>query len=236
VRRRIRDFEEGRITLSKQTLSFLGALYDAGLHFTDAQVGRLLDGLQRAGHGHDTVVVAVSDHGEGLGQHRRIQHGSNLYDELTRALLILRIPGQPPRRVKSIVRTVDVVPTVLETLGIEGVPAFQGRSLLREESDPRFAYASARARSGEELRWRAIRSDRFTLLEDVETGEVALFDRQQDPGETSDVASRFPDEVEQLRAELRRPAEENQSRAGVAEAVRLPPESEAELRALGYIE
>jgi arylsulfatase A-like enzyme len=236
VRRRIRDFEEGRITLSKQTLSFLGALYDAGLHFTDAQVGRLLDGLQRAGHGHDTVVVAVSDHGEGLGQHRRIQHGSNLYDELTRALLILRIPGQPPRRVKSIVRTVDVVPTVLETLGIEGVPAFQGRSLLREESDPRFAYASARARSGEELRWRAIRSDRFTLLEDVETGEVALFDRQQDPGETSDVASRFPDEVEQLRAELRRTAEENQSRAGVAEAVRLPAESEAELRALGYIE
>jgi arylsulfatase A-like enzyme len=236
VRARIRDFEAERVTLSDEALGFVAALYDAEIHFMDEQVGRLLAGLERAGYAHDTVVVAISDHGEGLGQHRRIQHGSNLHDELTRALLLLRIPGTEPRRVTSVARTVDVVPSVLEALGIEGLPAFQGRSLLAEEAEPRFAYASARARSGEELRWRAIRSERFALLEDGETGEVLLFDRKNDPGETQDVASRFPEDVEQLRAALRRTVGETRSRAGMAEAVRLPPESEAELRALGYIE
>jgi arylsulfatase A-like enzyme len=138
--------------------------------------------------------------------------------------------------VTSLARTVDVVPTVLEALGIEGAPAFQGSSLLSEGSEPRFAYASARAHTGEELRWRAIRSERFTLLEDGETGEVVLFDRRDDPGETRDVASRVPEDVERLRAMLRRTVEETRSRAGTAEPVRLPAESEAELRALGYIE
>jgi arylsulfatase A-like enzyme len=236
VRGRIRDFEAGRVPLSDQALGFVAALYDAEIHFMDEQIGRLLGGLERAGYAHDTVVVAVSDHGEGLGQHRRIQHGTHLHDELTRALLLLRIPGTQPRRVTSLARTVDVVPTVLEALRIEGDAAFQGSSLLSEQSEPRFAYASARALTGEELRWRAIRSERFTLLEDGETGEVVLFDRRDDPGETRDVASRFPEDVEQLRAALRRTVEDTRSRAGMAEAVRLPAESEAELRALGYIE
>jgi arylsulfatase A-like enzyme len=236
VRARLRDFEAGRVALREETLEVVRALYDAEIRFTDEQLGRLLDGLEAADAAPETLVVVVSDHGEGLGQHRRIQHGTNLHDELTRALLLIRAPGAAPRRVTSVVRTIDVAPTVLELLGLPAAPGFQGRSLVATEGEPRLAYASSRAKAGEELHRRAIRSARFTLIEDETTGEVALFDREADPGETEDVADRFPAQVETLRAALRQVVEETRRQAGVAEPVRLPAESEAELRALGYIE
>ncbi|MEN8159377.1 MAG: sulfatase-like hydrolase/transferase, partial [Myxococcota bacterium] len=236
VRARLRDFEAGGVELGEATLELVRALYDAEIHFTDQQLGRLLDGLERAGVVSDTIVVVVSDHGEGLGQHRRIQHGTNLHDELTRALLLIRAPGTAPRRVTTVARTIDVAPTVLDLLGIPSVPGFQGRSLVAGAVEPRLAYASARAKPGEELRWQALRSERFTLIEDEATGDVALYDRAADPGETENVADRFPDELAALRAALRGVVAETRRHAGVAEPVRLPAESEAELRALGYIE
>jgi len=70
---------------------FAGAAsYDAGIAFMDQQVGRLLDFLDASGHARDTVVIAVGDHGEGLGEHGDQEHGYLLNEEVLRVPLLLR--------------------------------------------------------------------------------------------------------------------------------------------------
>jgi len=231
---RIAAFEAGRLDLEPGTLERIGSLYDAEIHYLDTEIGRLLEGV--ASTIGESLLVVVSDHGEGLGQHRRIQHGTHLHDELTRVLLLLRAPGVEPGRVRTPVSTLDVVPTVLEQLGIEPVGlVLQGRSLL-EPAEERAVSASARAVTGEELRWRSLRTRRFALLEDGRTGEAALYDRRTDPGEARNVAERHPDVVARLRDALRRVAEADAARGATARPTPLPARSEEELRALGYID
>ena len=244
---RIRAFEEGRLELSPLALDHVRALYDAEIHYTDQQIGRLLDGLASdtlfAQEERDrTLVVIVSDHGEGLGEHRRIQHGTHLHDELTRALLLLRIPGRKPTRISNLARTIDLVPTLLDLLHIDVPDArFQGRSLLPWLSgrpDRRHSYASALARSQQEHSEHAVRSDRWSLIEDRSSGAARLYDRRTDPGEQRDVGVDHPSTVAEMRETLRGIAATNRIWSQSYEAVKtqLPKDSEAELKALGYIE
>ena len=109
----------------------LAALYDAGVAYVDAAVGRLLEGLRRLDLEADTLVVLTSDHGESLGEHGQISHG-NLYDDNLLVPLVISYPRQFPdaRRVERQVRLIDLVPTVLDVAGVEAPPDLDGVSLL----------------------------------------------------------------------------------------------------------
>src|SRR5207244_2262049 len=113
------------------------ASYDAEVAFMDRQVGRLaafLETRQLAGR---TLVVAVADHGEGLGDHGEIEHGYLLNEEVLRVPLLVAFPGvvRAGARVDAMVSIVDLAPTVLEVLGIPAPARFSGRSLLPALSD-----------------------------------------------------------------------------------------------------
>ena len=113
------------------------ARYASEVQAADAAIGHLAAELMRRGLWENTVVVLTSDHGEALGEHGLIGHVENLYDELLHVPLVIRLPhgrpnGQLRRATESLVRHVDVAPTVLDLLGLPGLSEPSGRSLLEE--------------------------------------------------------------------------------------------------------
>jgi arylsulfatase A-like enzyme/Tfp pilus assembly protein PilF len=102
-----------------------GRPYDAEIAYTDSALGELLASVdpQR------TAIVVTSDHGESLGEHGEPDHGFFLYDATLHVPLIVSAPGLAPRVVQEQVRSIDVVPTILELAGLRGDEA-DGESLV----------------------------------------------------------------------------------------------------------
>jgi arylsulfatase A-like enzyme len=107
------------------------AAYWAMVNLIDAQVGRMLDALDRTGQRDTTLVIFMSDHGELLGDHGIYLKGPYFYEPAIRVPLIMAWPGVIPagRRSTALVELVDLAPTLLEASGIGIYPGMQGRSL-----------------------------------------------------------------------------------------------------------
>jgi arylsulfatase A-like enzyme len=117
--------------------SALVAAYDNCLAFLDAQVGRLLDSLDKTPEGRNTIVIVTSDHGEEFGEQGFYSHGYNLYREALHVPLIIAGPGVPKdARISHLVRIRDLFSTVLDLAG-GGKTPFSRDSLARFW-DPKF--------------------------------------------------------------------------------------------------
>jgi arylsulfatase A-like enzyme len=120
-------------------------LYAAEIRYMDSQLGRLFDALRKKGVWDDTLVVVIADHGQGLFDHGWAAHRL-LYQEQIRVPLIVRVPGatQAPA-VSELVRSIDVMPTVLDYLGVAPPKPVTGRSLRPlidgRPDEPRIAFA-----------------------------------------------------------------------------------------------
>ncbi len=107
-----------RAPLDPADARYVTALYDGGIHATDARVGRLMDALREAGLEEQTIVVITADHGEELGEHNGFWfHGNSVHDSVLRIPLIVRGPGIHAGRFDGLVQNVDVLPTLLELAG-----------------------------------------------------------------------------------------------------------------------
>jgi arylsulfatase A-like enzyme len=105
--------------------------YRGDVAYVDAQLGRLLDGVDALGVADSTTVVVTSDHGEGLGDHGLLEHGENLHEELVRIPLLIRGPGvAASRRLDGFAQLEDLGPTVLELMQLPAPPGADGTSLL----------------------------------------------------------------------------------------------------------
>jgi arylsulfatase A-like enzyme len=182
------------------------ALYDGEIAFTDHQLGRLLDAIDAEGLAARTLVVVTADHGEGLMQHGHMGHGLHLYEEAVRVPLVFRWPGSLPAGtvVPGPVEHVDLVPTVLDLLGVpRGGEVIEGQSLapaLRGQGgtagrDPRRTVFLQRRLydtdvvsgfhvKGEKF---AVRSGPWKYIEAPEEQTRELYDLRSDPGETRDL-------------------------------------------------
>jgi len=116
---------------SPETKKRLIALYDGEIAHTDAHVGKMLAALDELKLSERTLVIIVSDHGEGFWEHGRLHHGNNLYEELIHVPLLMRLPGVLPAglRVKGNASHVDVLPTLLGLLGLPQQNAIHGSDL-----------------------------------------------------------------------------------------------------------
>jgi arylsulfatase A-like enzyme len=123
------------------------ALYDGEIRYTDEKlVGPLMATLRRLGLYDRTMIVLTSDHGEAFFDHRGWGHGQDLYNEALRVPLIIKFPGSKysGRKLNGIVRSIDIMPTILEELGSSfPVQELDGRSLHpvlagREQGDRTF--------------------------------------------------------------------------------------------------
>ncbi len=121
------------------------AIYDAEVYFMDLQIGRIVAALKKAGQYENTIFVVVADHGEGLGDHGWPGH-QILYQEQIHVPLLVRVPGGPRgRTVPSLVRTIDIFPTVVDYAGLTSPGRMMEHSLRRailgQPEPPRIAYA-----------------------------------------------------------------------------------------------
>jgi arylsulfatase A-like enzyme len=184
-------------------LAHLVALYDTQLFYLDDGLGRVLTALRQLGQLERTLIVAVSDHGQELGEHGRYAEHEQCYDEVMRIVLLVADPRREDagRRVGAIVQGLDVLPTVLALAGLPPAPGMRGSSLvpLMDGQAPSTAQAAVSAWQGV----RAIRTARWTLL-DYASRADELYDARRDPGERRNVLARHPEVVASLQQRLDR--------------------------------
>ena len=225
---------------------YIEMLYAAEILFTDEVVGRLFQRLRSMGVWEQSLILVTSDHGEGLLDHEELQHGNSLFDEQLHVPLIVRLPDgrRSGLRHSGQVRSVDVVPTVLDWIGLPAPRAAAGRSLLPllDRDEPLPAFAEALTKPKRERNLKMVDDGRWKLVRNVQTGRELLFDLEEDPEELRDLVSAAPSssagaELDRLRVELERVARDNARRASELDVA--PGEfSEAErrqLEALGYV-
>jgi arylsulfatase A-like enzyme len=194
------------------------ANYYGMIALIDHHVGRIVGALDELDLADDTYVVFTSDHGEWLGDHGLLFKGPMHYEGLLRVGLVMRGPDVVANRVeRSPVSLIDVAPTILEWAGCQPLLAQDGvsvASLASGRSDAReVAYNEwdlGPARCGVPLRLRTVRTDRYKLTLELDSGVGELYDLRDDADE---MHNRFDDAaIAGVRRELtaaieRRPSE-----------------------------
>jgi len=221
--------------------------YDGMIRYLDDQVARILEKIDSS----NTIVVILSDHGETLGERYRVlDHGGQVFDEQIRIPLVIHVPGQQPLRPAATVETVDLLPTLLDLLGV-ALPAdrpVQGKSLvalLRDASarGRKFSFSSASV-SNERHADRGYQMDTSRFIHSIRSSRwklilypaqkrdyFELYDLTADPAERENVANRHPRVKHEYRVRLRRwAAGSRQTEPGRS----VTPEMREKLKALGY--
>ena len=220
------------------------ALYKQAVQYTDNQIGFLLAQLQNLGIADNTVVIVVADHGEEFMERRHWGHFEiNLYDEIVKVPLIIYVPGKVKGQVvQRQVRTLDIMPTVLELCGVAAPAGLEGSSLVPLWTQQEIAYEVEEAISE---CWRddhhivALRTEAFKYIWNSHQQEhPELFDLRSDPGERHNIWRQHRKEAEQFQSRV---DEHLQYVAQTSPSVKpTEPELDAELRLrlrdLGYVE
>lgn len=210
-----RPIPEGREAFSPELTRQLIHGYYASTSFVDAQIGRVLDELDRLGLTQNTIVVLWGDHGFHLGDHGIWTKHTN-YEQANRIPLLISAPGitAPGSYTRQLAESVDLFPTLAELTELpapQGPQAVDGVSLVPvlKDSEARVRDHAYHVFPKSKL-GRAIRTERYRLVEwktlgaSDEDAEFELYDYQTDPLETRNVASERPQIVGQLRAMLDR--------------------------------
>ena len=146
-----------------------------------------MEGVERLGLADDTIVVLISDHGEGLGTHTQQLHGPNVFEEDLHVPLAFRIPGVAPKIIDTPVGNIDLVPTLVDLLGGPPGPGDRGRSLVplivdpgREWRPSTYYFTNASGNSYGVLR------EHQKLVYEKNADVIYRFDLDADPGEDED--------------------------------------------------
>jgi len=235
-------------TVGRDTFEYLRAEYDGEIACADAALAELLARFERGELGLDparTVLVLTADHGEEFLEHAGFGHGNALYEESIRVPLLIREPGRSEgARIPSVVRQVDVFPTLLELAGLQPRPGLEGRSLVGlldgvpEPDRPAFASFLHLFHQGESQR--SLRQGDLKLIVVRNPDRAELYDLRRDPEESHNLAGERPEALARMAVELdaleRRLRPVAAPAAGGAGGSRSSERSLDLLRSLGYIQ
>jgi len=210
--------------------------YDGEIAYADELVGRLFDRLRTAKLYDRSTIVLLADHGEGLGDHGEQEHGMFLYRETTHVPLMVKLPGRHSgRRVATPVQHIDVVPTILDLVGMPPRAALHGRSLrpLLEGTGtlPDTGIYSEALYSRYHFGWSelyALTDSRYRL---IRAPRDELYDLARDPRETTSIAAERP----QVKQAMRTAIESLISSTSIAAPSAVSDEDRQRLAALGYV-
>ena len=193
---------------AQEAWDFQIALYDAEILYTDRYVGELLDHLKALDLYEDMWILLTADHGELLGEHGMGGHGNWLSEAEIKIPLIVKEPGadRPRGTHDALVQQVDLMPTLLDALGLPHPPNMQG-TVLGQGNHPILAEVypvPAMSTLGD---WQSLIEDDYKLLWGSR-GQHFLFDLEKDPRERDNLFERQPAVAEAMRAKLSRYIEE----------------------------
>jgi choline-sulfatase len=209
--------------------------YDGEIAYADSAVGNFVAFLKASARYQDSLIIIVGDHGEGLGDHQEDTHGIFLYDSTLHVPLILKLPGgaNAGKVVDAQVRTIDILPTVLDLTG-DPKHALDGESLRNyfkgSEEPGRTALGETDYPS--RFGWAPLRSVRENGFKFIEAPRPELYDLHADPGELENKYEPWNLRVQNLRSTLAKARTEPQrtQAPGAVGAATI-----AELKALGYL-
>ena len=215
---------------------FASDLYSGEIAYADAALGRVLERLQTTGALANTVVTVASDHGESLGEHGERTHGLFAYEATIRVpLVIWAPPAIRAAAVAATARLVDVMPTLLDLLGIDSPQPIDGRSLRplvgggATPADPGSYFEALNASLTRN--WAPLTGLVRDGLKLIDLPVPELYEVAADPGERENLYARRRD----LAAPLERQLDALMSHATKPAAGPVDPETEQRLRALGYV-
>ena len=174
--------------------------YFAAVSYVDAQIGKVLDELERLGLSDNTIVILWGDHGWHLGDHR-VWGKHTLFERALKSALIMRVPGKtaPGQKIDRIVSSVDIYPSLMELCGVEMNFKTDGNSMLPLLDD-------AHTTRWKDAAWAyynegiTLRTQSYRLTKYFRSSQPAieLFDHEADPFENKNVAAQHPEVVEKL--------------------------------------
>ena len=235
--------DRGTRKLTPELLEQIKTLYDGGIRHADAFVESLARELASLGREADTLIIITSDHGEEFQEHGSFGHGYTLHDEVLRVPLIFSGAGVVSgRTIHAAASTVDIMPTVLDLVGIPLGGHESGQSLKpalvgdgpsqpesRAPGESRVVYAET-AEGGHLL---AVMSGDYKAIHRRDSGSMQLYDLRRDPGETHDLAAEQADVARtfaRLVAEYR-----DRDALGTVGEVPIDEALHEKLKALGYV-
>ena len=184
--------------------------YYACISFTDANVGKLLEELDRLKLMENTIIVLWGDHGWKLGEHNAWCKHSNFENDAN-APLIIRAPGQksPGGKTKALVEFVDIYPTLCDLAGLSKPKHLEGHSAAPLLDDPEKPWKTAAFNQypRRNIMGYSMKTDRyrFTAWKNKNTGKVVateLYDHETDPAENENIAGDKPELVAKLQKQL----------------------------------
>ncbi len=180
--------------------------YFAAVSYADAQIGRVLSELDRLGLSQNTIVVVWGDHGWHLGDHG-VWGKHTLHERSLRSTLIIRTPKmqQPGQSSPALVESVDLFPTLAALSGLTSPNSLEGQSLIpllqspsTDWPQPARSFWRLNGHTGETIRTERYRLTRWVNDKTKEIAQVELYDHQNDPLETKNVAAMNEKTVQEL--------------------------------------
>ena len=165
--------------------------YYASVAYMDAQVGKVLDALEKSGQADNTIVIFTSDHGYHLGEHDFWAKVS-LRDESAMVPLIIRVPGKKPAVCHSLVELLDLYPTIASLCGLEVPQRLQGKNISPMFDDPTHQVRDAAFSVAPSSKGFLLREDKWAYIqygEDASPG-IELFDMVNDPKQYTNLAGK----------------------------------------------
>ena len=226
-------------------------LYDGEIAYADHELGGLIAWLKQNKLYDSSLIVALSDHGESLGEHGEDEHGFFVYNATVHVPLIVKPPSAsriPPARRRDPVETAAVAPTLMQLAGVKDAiqEQFQSQALLGIESGNNPQSSQSLTHTADETAYsetlypfssfgwsplHALETERFHY---IEAPNPELYDVEADPGETHNIIAQQPATVAVLQEKLHTLVAHNPFTRQDAAAANLSPDAQEKLRALGY--
>ena len=181
-------------------LELLTAFYDSMVYDEDQHFSSIIETLKHEGLLNKTIIIFYSDHGEEFGEHGLYDHGAHIYDEIVHVPLILFIPRMGGKEINALAQGVDIMPTILDLVGIKTPKHVQGKSLLpvilgTKESVRDYAFSQTVSN------FFSIRSKEWKYITNF-VGDEELYNLKQDPSEKENLVSMESNISSEMREKL----------------------------------
>ena len=217
------------------------SLYDGEIAFTDENIGVLISALKDLKLDKNTLIVFASDHGESLGEHEERGHAVFIYDVTLKVPLIFSYPGFIPqgKTVEEEARLIDVMPTILDILGIKKNKEIQGLSLEnlingKQKTGNLPAYSES-LYAKFHFNWSSLQAIRTKDWKYIKSTEPELYNLKDDPKELNNLASSRKDIARDLDKQLESFLKKTSAPEEKEKRVEIDRETKEKLMSLGYV-
>jgi arylsulfatase A-like enzyme len=229
----------GHRAISERERNHITSQYDGAIAYEESRIDALLEHLRELGLYDDTLVLVTADHGEALGDRDLLNHGVSVYQDQVSVPLIVKYPGQKTGAVVDAwTNSVDLLPTVLDVLGLPDRPGLPGESLRRIAPDADRLVVAESFPGGSDsnfdrTEWGLFRGP-YKLIRST-AGKRELYDLERDIEESTSLYAETDTTAKRLEAELDAWLAATEAR-GDSSTFEYDADVEERLRALGYIE